>query len=213
MGFCLFNNVALAAEQAIRDGLASRVYIADLDVHHGNGTQDCFYDRADILYFSVHQYPFYPGTGSLQERGGDAGLGLTVNVPLPAGCGDDTYARVADEVMVPLGERYAPDLVLVSLGLDAFWNDPLAGMRLSVGGYSALIRQLVELADRVCGGRIVVALEGGYNLRALAYGFTSVAHLLLHEPVPSELALPAPPQQDPTGARQVIEEVRRLAGL
>ncbi|MBI4495136.1 MAG: histone deacetylase [Chloroflexi bacterium] len=213
MGFCLFNNVALAAERAIRAGLARRVYVVDLDVHHGNGTQDCFYDRADVLYCSVHQYPFYPGSGGLHERGTGPGLGYTANVPLPFGSGDPTYARVAREVIVPLGERFAPDLVLVSLGLDAFWDDPLAGMALSVAGYTAVLRQVLDLAARVCGGRLVVALEGGYNLRALAFGIASAAHLLLGEPVPPHLALPAPPLQEPAGVDRAIEEACRLAGL
>lgn len=213
MGFCLFNNVALAAESAIRGGLARRVYIVDLDVHHGNGTQACFYDRADVLYFSVHQYPFYPGTGRLEERGVGAGLGYTVNVPLPAGCGDPTYARLASEIVCPLGKRFRPDLMLVSLGLDGYWDDPLAGMRLSMAGYAAVLRQIRDLAASICGGRLVIALEGGYDLRALACGFAAAAHLLLGEPVPADLALPAPPRAEPPGVEGILAAARELADL
>ena len=184
MGFCLFNNVAIAAEWLIKQKRAERVAILDFDVHHGNGTQDAFFARPDVLYVSTHQYPFYPGTGHWQETGD----GTTINVSLPPGCGDAVYSAVTERIIQPAVRRYAPDFVLVSLGFDAFWRDPLAHMRLSIDGYSALMRSALELSH----GRLVVALEGGYDLDALAAGADAVCRLLLGEqPRPDPIVPPA----------------------
>lgn len=173
MGFCLVNNVAVAAAAA-RAGGAARVAILDWDVHHGNGTQDIFWDDPSVLFTSVHQYPFYPGTGAPTEIGGPAARGAAVNVGLPAGAGDAEYLAVFDRVLVPAVTRFAPDLLLVSAGFDAFEDDPLAGMRVTRAGFAAMAARVRRLADAVCGGRVVFTLEGGYDLAGLAGGMTEV---------------------------------------
>ncbi|MFL5732429.1 MAG: histone deacetylase [Chloroflexia bacterium] len=168
MGFCLFNNVAVAAQHAIRNHGLERVLIVDWDVHHGNGTQDLFYSRPDVLFFSTHQYPFYPGTGAISEMGEGEGRGYIVNVPLPAGVGDAGYREVFDQVLAPLARRYRPQLMLISAGYDAHISDPLANMALTVAGFSELALMVRELADELCEGRVAAVLEGGYNVEALA---------------------------------------------
>jgi len=167
MGFCLFNNVAVAALYALEEEGLERVLIVDFDVHHGNGTQDTFYRDPRVLYFSTHQYPYYPGTGHWREIGEGPGEGYTVNVPLNAGVGDEGYGAIFDEFLYPIAQRHQPELILVSAGYDAHWNDPLAGMLLSVTGYAHLIQTLVQMAEEVCGGRLVFFLEGGYHLQVL----------------------------------------------
>ncbi len=187
MGFCLFNNVAIAAAAARQAG-AARVAVLDWDVHHGNGTQHIFEADPSVLFLSAHQWPFYPGTGSSEEIGTGAGRGTTINVPLPAGSGDAEYMAALDRVFVPALERFAPDLVLVSAGFDAFDGDPLAQMKVSHAGYLAMARRLVAVADRVAEGRIVFALEGGYDLHGLAGGAVAVLEAL----IPSAPAAIAP---------------------
>jgi acetoin utilization deacetylase AcuC-like enzyme len=198
MGFCLFNNVAIAAAWLLATGNARRIAVLDYDVHHGNGTQDAFYERSDVLYVSTHQFPLYPGTGHWREAGSGAGEGYTLNVSLPPGSGDAVYAAVLTQIVEPAVRRYAPDFILVSLGFDAFFGDPLAALRLSIGGaYTALLRSAVGLAGELCQGRLVVGLEGGYDLGALAHGADAVGRLLLGEepladplgPPPDELAV------------------------
>ncbi len=170
MGFCLFNNIAVAAQHAVKNHGLQRVMIVDWDVHHGNGTQDCFYGRSDVLFFSSHRYPFYPGTGALHETGRGEGAGYTVNVPLPAGVGDEGYGKVFREIVAPLARRYRPELLLVSAGYDAHLADPLGGMAVSVAGFSEMARAVRLLADEIeeCNGRVAAILEGGYNIEALA---------------------------------------------
>lgn len=167
MGFCLLNTVAIAAAHALVSG-ASRVAILDWDVHHGNGTQDIFYDRADVLYCSLHQSPFYPGTGSRQETGHGAGTGTTVNIPLPAGSGDATYRKHLERTIAPAISTFAPELLLISAGYDAHADDPLGGMTVTDAGFRDMARFAVDLAMSVCEGRIVTILEGGYDSHALA---------------------------------------------
>ncbi len=179
MGFCLLNNIAIAARHAQTAYGISRVLIVDFDVHHGNGTQDVLYDDPSILFISTHQSPLYPGTGMIGETGQGAGTGYTLNIPLPAGVGNTGYATVFDEIVLPAARRFAPELVLVSAGFDAHWADPLANMRLSLAGFSTLTRQLITLAEEVCDGRIVFVLEGGYNLQVLSRGWSNVARALL----------------------------------
>jgi len=164
MGFCLFNNVAVAAAAALARGL-SRVAVVDIDVHHGNGTQWIFYDDPRVLYVSTHQYPFYPGTGAANETGAGNGTGFTFNIPLSAGATDADYAKAYDRVGARL-EEYAPQLLLISAGYDAHIDDPLASMRMSTEGYAAVVRRLVDTARRI-GCPIAVATEGGYDLDAL----------------------------------------------
>jgi acetoin utilization deacetylase AcuC-like enzyme len=163
MGFCLFNNVAVAAAHALARGL-SRVLVLDPDVHHGNGTQAIFESDPRVLYVSSHQFPFYPGTGRLAEAGNGAGRGFTVNLPMPAGCGDAEYAHVYAEIVEPVARAFDPELVLVSLGFDAHEDDPLAGMRLTAEGFGRVLRSCVRAASGSAAGRVVVALEGGYGL-------------------------------------------------
>lgn len=167
MGFCLFNNVAVAARHLLDAGLARRIALVDFDVHHGNGTQDIFYDEPDVLYFSTHQSPLYPGTGRTTETGRGAGEGYTVNVPLPPGTGDDGYSFVLAEVLTPLLRRYRPDVLLVSAGYDPHWKEQLASMRVTVPGFRRMVAQIKVLADELCGGRVAATLEGGYDLEAL----------------------------------------------
>jgi acetoin utilization deacetylase AcuC-like enzyme len=167
MGFCFVNHVAVLAQRALDRHGASRVAIVDFDVHHGNGTQHLFEERADVLYVSLHQYPFYPGTGAAEERGRGAGLGSTLNLPIPAGEGDATWNRAMAEAVVPALERFRPDLLLVSAGFDAWHGDPLGGMRVTEAGYAEWGRLLFDAADRLCGGRSVSLLEGGYDVPAL----------------------------------------------
>jgi acetoin utilization deacetylase AcuC-like enzyme len=210
MGFCLFNNVAIGAVHALGTQRAERVLIADVDLHHGNGTQDVFYDREDVLYFSTHQYPHYPGTGHWRETGRGPGDGFTVNVPLPAGVGDAGYSHVVSSLLVPCARRFQPDLILVSAGFDAHWADPLGRMLLSVSGYAAIFRALMELAAELCGGRLVVTLEGGYDMRALPLCIAGVLCTLSGSPVEDPLG-PAPEAE--RNVDQVIEQVRSIHGL
>ena len=205
MGFCLLNNVAIAA-QAVRaeEGL-ERVLILDWDVHHGNGTQHCFESERDVLYFSTHQFPYYPGTGAVDEAGQGAGLGATLNVPLPAGCGDSEYLAALQRVLVPAALSFQPEMILVSCGFDAHRDDPLAGMRVSEQGYSDMTRLVRALADDLCGGRLVCVLEGGYALSGLEQGTRAVLDALL-DPGPSEA--PATAALAPDAALQrVIEQL------
>jgi len=179
MGFCIFNNVAVAAKLALNKFSLNRVLIVDFDVHHGNGTQDTFYTDPKVLYFSAHQYPFYPGTGWTDEIGSGEGLGATVNFPMAAGWGDEEYLRAFKEVLVPLARRFQPQLILVSAGFDAHWADELAMMRVSIKGFAQMVMILKELAAELCQGRLVFTLEGGYNLQVIASSIKAVFDLLL----------------------------------
>ena len=173
MGFCLFNNIAVAAQAALDRGL-ERVAIVDFDVHHGNGTQDIFYERADALYMSCHQSPLYPGTGAAAERGRGLGEGFTVNVPMAAGGGEAEYLGVFDQVFGPALHEYRPQLLLVSAGFDAHALDPLAQMELSSESFGTLAGRLRGWAESLCEGRSVWLLEGGYDLDGLSEGVTAV---------------------------------------
>ncbi|MHB8507728.1 MAG: histone deacetylase family protein [Candidatus Dormibacteria bacterium] len=177
MGFCLFNNVAVGAAHAISRG-AERVAIVDFDVHHGNGTQDIFYSRSDVLYLSCHQSPLYPGTGAAQDRGRGDGEGFTVNAPMAAGGRLPEYEEVFGLVFEPAILDFHPDLILVSAGFDAHRDDPLAGMSLTSADFGVLSGSLRGLAERACQGRIAWVLEGGYNLRALSESVTSCLNAL-----------------------------------
>jgi acetoin utilization deacetylase AcuC-like enzyme len=199
MGFCLFNNVAAAAAAALARGL-ERVAVIDFDVHHGNGTQDIFWTDRRVLFVSSHQYPFYPGTGGLAERGGGAGEGFTVNLPMPAGCGDAEYAAVYREVVLPIVQAYDPQLVLVSAGFDAGAGDPLAGMRVSAAGFSAIADLCVSSAGGSAKGRVLAVLEGGYSEGDLASGAAAlVSRMLGTDSLPEE----SPKARSPTAAALV----------
>ncbi len=174
MGFCLFNNVAIAAHWAVEELGCRRVMIMDWDLHHGNGTQHSFYDSDKVLYCSTHQYPYYPGTGAVIEIGTGAGRGYTVNVPLAGGQGDMEYAAIFNELILPVARRFEPELVLVSCGFDIYDGDPLGAMKVTPAGFAYMTRVLLELAGEVCGGRLAVTLEGGYNLQGMKEGALAV---------------------------------------
>jgi len=167
MGFCLFNTVAIGAQYLKRLYGARRILIMDWDVHHGNGTQDNFYQDPSVLYISTHQYPYYPGTGAIEEVGNGKGEGYTVNIPLPAGCGDEEYLCVFKEIVIPIADKYQPEWVLVSAGFDPHQHDPLGGMRVTEKGFGIMASMLLELAQKHAAGKIAFLLEGGYNLEAL----------------------------------------------
>jgi acetoin utilization deacetylase AcuC-like enzyme len=214
MGFCLFNNVAIGSEWLIRQKRAERVAVLDYDVHHGNGTQDAFYDRSDVLYVSTHQYPFYPGTGNWTETGDGDGVGYTLNLALPSEAGDAIYAALLERIVEPAVRRYQPDAVLVSLGFDAFFDDPLAMLRLSIaGGYVPLLRSAHALARELCAGKLIVALEGGYNLDAVAYGTAAVCQLLLGEEVARDPLGPPPRQLTLPSVEPLLDAARDLHRL
>jgi acetoin utilization deacetylase AcuC-like enzyme len=168
MGFCLFNNVAIAAKYLQKKHKLGKVLIVDWDVHHGNGTQAAFYDDPTVFYFSTHQSPFYPGTGSAEERGAGKGLGYTRNVPLPAGSGDAEYKKAFLEELKPAAASFQPDFVLISAGFDSAKGDLLGRMNVTPEGYAELTRIVKGIAQRYCQGRVVSSLEGGYNLDSLA---------------------------------------------
>ena len=178
MGFCLFNNIAIAAEYAIEKHGLKRVLIVDWDLHHGNGTQKAFYDRPDVLFFSSHQYPHYPGTGNFDEAGSGKGEGFTVNAPFPAGFGDTEYLAVYDRVLRPIALEFKPELVLVSAGFDPYVKDPLGGMRVTGDGFGNLATIVREVADITCGGKVLLTLEGGYSPDGLREGVRSVLQAL-----------------------------------
>jgi acetoin utilization deacetylase AcuC-like enzyme len=190
MGFCLFNNVAIAARALRADGV-ERILILDWDVHHGNGTQHLFEDDRDVLYFSTHQFPFYPGTGDFGEAGRGAGLGATVNVPLPGGCGDAEYVGALRRVLAPVARSFQPQLILVSAGFDAHRDDPLASMEVTQNGFAEMANTVRALAEDVCGGRLAFVLEGGYAPSGLREGVGAVLDALL-APEPPPLAPLAP---------------------
>jgi acetoin utilization deacetylase AcuC-like enzyme len=198
MGFCLFNNVGVTARHAQDRHGAERVAIVDWDVHHGNGTQHIFEDDDTVLYISSHQWPFYPGTGARSERGRGRGLGFTLNLPLPGGSGDREYISVYEAEVVPALEQFRPDLILLSAGFDAHERDPLAGMALTTDGYGRLTEILRGAAARLCRGRLVSLLEGGYDLEALSASVETHLRALMDAPA-AEARGSSPP---PSGGRR-----------
>jgi acetoin utilization deacetylase AcuC-like enzyme len=213
MGFCLFNNVAVAAHYALAERDLDRVLIVDFDVHHGNGTQDEFESDPAVMYISTHQYPHYPGTGYWSETGQGDGAGSIVNVPLGGGVGDEGFGRIFEEIVGPAAWRFQPQLILVSAGYDAHWDDPLAYLQLSVSGYAAIARALKELAAELCDGRLVFTLEGGYHLEALAYAILNSFAVLLGD---DDWQLidplgPSPRRERPVD--DIVARVRQTHGL
>ncbi|MGH9237214.1 MAG: histone deacetylase family protein [Vicinamibacterales bacterium] len=202
MGFCFFNNIAVAAAHARARGL-SRVAIVDYDVHHGNGTQWSFYSDPSVLFVSSHQFPYYPGTGAASEVGSEAGAGFTVNLPLAAGATDADYERVYDAVAWPILRTFKPQLILISAGFDAYKDDPLAGMRLEAECFGRLTARLVAIADECCDGRIVALTEGGYHLKGIADSLRSVIAAFEGDRAPA-----APPQTDARRGEAAIAAVK-----
>jgi len=166
-GFCLFNNVAIGAMHGIQKHQMKRVLVVDWDLHHGNGTQHSFYEDPRIIYFSTHQYPYYPGTGSLQEIGRGAGKGYTINVPLRTGPGDNEFVKIFRTILHPVALEFRPEMVLLSAGFDIYYKDPLGGMKVTPRGFACLARVLLDIADACCGGRFAITLEGGYHIGGL----------------------------------------------
>jgi acetoin utilization deacetylase AcuC-like enzyme len=179
MGFCLFNNIAIGARYAQQRYGAERVLIVDWDVHHGNGTQDIFYEDGTVLFFSSHQSPWYPGTGSTAERGEGDGAGKTINCPFPAGAGRTEILEAFHRQLLPAAEAFRPDLVMISAGFDSRIGDPLGQFTLTDRDFQDLTRLLMDFADQSCSGRIVSVLEGGYNLHGLSLGVAAHLHALL----------------------------------
>jgi acetoin utilization deacetylase AcuC-like enzyme len=209
-GFCIFNNMAIAAKFALNKFSLNRILIADFDVHHGNGTQDAFYADPRVLYFSTHQYPFYPGTGWMNETGMGEGKGTTVNFPMAAGWGDEEYLRAFNEVLVPVARRFQSQLILVSAGFDAHWADHMAMMRVSVKGFAQMAMILKELAAEVCQGRLVFTLEGGYNLRVVTSSIKAVFDVLLSNSEIDDPLGEASMARKPEGFDGHTEEIKRI---
>ncbi len=213
MGFCLFNNVAVAARYAIDSYGLERVMIVDYDVHHGNGVQDIFYEDPRVLYFSTHQAPFYPGTGHSHERGEGAGLGTTINVPLPARTSFETFEAVFRQVLSPAADRYNPQLILVSAGFDAHWDDPLGDMYLSTAGFLRLTQIIIDLANLLCDGRLVMVQEGGYSLDAMGACVATCVNALLGDDAAVDSLGPAPTSAFRINTDVLIAELRRIHKL
>jgi acetoin utilization deacetylase AcuC-like enzyme len=179
MGFCLFGNIAIAAKTALKQPGISKVAIVDFDVHQGNGTQALIGDDPNILFISTHQYPFYPGTGSVNEIGNGDAKGTVINIPLQQGVGDEGFKIIYKEIILPSLKKFNPDLILVSAGFDAHRDDPLANLNLSLTGYNWISRELIKLSDDICEGKIVFFLEGGYNPDVLSYGVSNILRGLM----------------------------------
>jgi acetoin utilization deacetylase AcuC-like enzyme len=216
MGFCLLNNIALAAEYLLCLPVsvapkAVRLAIVDLDLHHGNGTQQIFWEREDVLYISTHQSPLFPGSGRLEERGSGAGSGLTANFPLPPLTGDRGFGIVMAELILPLLDRYAPQMVLVSFGFDPHWRDPLGNLCLTGQGFYNLIHSLVEWVDQNAGGKIALCLEGGYDLQAGHSSILAATAALLGETWTDEQD--PPPYPEGAAWLSVIQAAQQIWGL
>ncbi len=210
MGFCLLNNAAVAAAALLARGVA-RVAIVDIDVHHGNGTQAIFEEESRVLFVSLHQWPFYPGTGAADDVGRGEGVGRTVNIPLPAGCVDADYDLAFREVAVPVLRAFDPSVVIVSAGFDAHHQDPLARMRLTARGYGAMLAHLAEVADACAGGRLVLVTEGGYDLPSLAACLDTSLAVMAGAPPAGEAAEPPRAHAEVSArARAAVAEARRI---
>ncbi len=208
MGFCLFNNIAIATAVAKRDYGLKRIAIVDWDVHHGNGTQHSFEEDREVLFISSHQSPAYPGTGRQQEVGRGSGEGFTVNIPLPPGCGDAEYALVYDKIVIPILDRFKPELLLISAGFDAYRLDHLAGMSLTESGFYYLAEALNAAAERWSEGRVLLCLEGGYHLQGQAAAVIQTLNALGRWDLP--IAGRAPDLEPGKHVRERLQEVLEI---
>jgi acetoin utilization deacetylase AcuC-like enzyme len=197
MGFCLLNNIALAAEYLLQVEKSERIAIIDIDLHHGNGTQDIFWNRGDVFFFSIHQYPLYPLSGTLEETGSGSGANTTANFPLYPQSGDEARNIIMDEVIIPLLDRFKPNMILISVGFDAHWKDPLGHQLASADGYAQIVSKLTDWADSNCNGRLSIFLEGGYDLEAGATSALAIIKALLDQP-----------WDDPIGISPIPEDTR-----
>jgi acetoin utilization deacetylase AcuC-like enzyme len=219
MGFCIFNNVAIAANYALKTFKTERILIIDFDVHHGNGTQEAFAHNPYVLYISMHQYPLFPGTGHLDEASRDevgwgvGSHGTAVNIPLPAGCRDREYKQVFEEIVIPASRKFNPELILVSAGYDGHWADEQSNMRLTLDGYYYITRVIKQLADELCGGRCVYCLEGGYNLKVLTCAINFTFNLWLGDKYNDDPLGPPPHDIEPHGVNEIIAEVKKRHGI
>ena len=213
MGFCLFNNIAIAARYALAKYSLKRIAIIDFDVHHGNGTQESFYDDPQVLYISTHESPFYPGTGYIEETGRGEAEGTTVNIPLPAGCGDAEYLLAFEQIIIPVVRRFNPQFILVSAGYDTHWADGLAMMKVSVTGFAQMVRSIKGLADELCSGRLVLTLEGGYNLTALAASVKATFGVLLGNNSIEDPLGPSPRRLAVTNIDSLINKIKEIHNL
>ena len=203
MGFCLFNNVAIGARFGLQGLGLERIAIIDWDLHHGNGTQNSFYTSKDVLYFSTHAYPYYPGSGSLGEVGAGEGEGYTINVPLSGGHDDRAFAKIFQEIILPVTREYHPDFIIISAGFDTYFADPLGTMAVTEQGFACMTKQVVDLAAEICQGRLLVALEGGYNLRGLRDGVLGVLAELSGNPT-------CPGKVDESALQAIIESEKEV---
>lgn len=213
MGFCLFNNIAIATKYALANYELDRILIIDFDVHHGNGTQATFYDEPRVLYISTHQYPHYPGTGRIDETGIGEAEGTTINIPLPPGCGDAEYLQTFEQIIVPAAKLFQPKLVLVSAGYDSHWADGLAMMQVSITGFAQMVKVIKELADELCHGRLVLTLEGGYHLQALSYSVKATFDVLLGDTNIDDPLGQSPYRFEPPGISSLIKSIKEIHHL
>ncbi len=206
-GFCIFNNVAIGAMHAITNYNLKKILIVDWDLHHGNGTQHSFYEDPRILYFSTHQYPYYPGTGSLQEVGRGKGEGYTINVPLSVGAGDASFVKIFRKVLQPVALEFKPELVLLSAGFDTYYQDPLGGMRVTPDGFAALTRILMDIAEDTCNGKFVAVLEGGYHIAGLTDSVKAVLEEMRNDTKYPEEKLSSLEKEADTNIDHIIGQV------
>ncbi len=213
MGFCLFNNAAIAARFALANYDIKRILIIDFDVHHGNGTQEAFYNESQVLYCSTHEYPWYPFSGAAEETGSGAGEGYTVNIPLEAGLGDNEYLLVFNEILVPVARRFQPELVLVSAGYDAHWQDTISNMTVTTMGFARMTKIIKAICDELCPGRLVFTLEGGYNHTALAYSVAATFELLMDHVEVFDPLGPPPMSYSPRDFGDFVATIRSIHKL
>jgi acetoin utilization deacetylase AcuC-like enzyme len=209
-GFCLFNNIAIGAAHALKRSDCNRIMIIDPDLHHGNGTQHSFYDRKNVLYVSMHQYPYFPGTGAFNEIGSGEGKGYSLNIPLSADYGDGDYVKLFDEIIIPVGREFNPDLILISAGVDISAGDPLGLMQVTHRGFGAIFERMLALADEVCKGRLAAMLEGGYDLDNLIMAIGEALRIMSAKPSEREHLHFNPLKESAT--TQIINQVRMIHG-